>query len=101
MPCIMSTKNEIFEISRRFPNEIERIRQWEALVALASKRLCATFFHKFKVSEEAKNDIEVMKVESGIDGVVEWSKTSRGGAQFDLLKVMPAPLCQSEYGLCE
>lgn len=44
MPCINSRKNELFEIGKRFPAEIERVAEWERLVSKASKRGSATFF---------------------------------------------------------
>lgn len=39
----------------------------------------------------------------GIWSVIEWSKTARGGRQFDLLRAYNdnLPLCSSQYGLCE
>ena len=100
MPCINARKNEILEISKRFPEAIDRIREWEAAVQAASKRNGATFF-------AAANQGENLTVEqcveiANIDAVVEWSKTSRGGKQYDLLRVDDeGPLCTSIYGLCE
>ena len=39
---------------------------------------------------------------SGIKSVVEWSKTSRGGKQYDLLHATEeTKACASAYGLCE
>ena len=39
---------------------------------------------------------------ANIDAVVEWSKTSRGGKQFDFLRIEnEGPQCSSIYGLCE
>nr|WP_213509905.1 phosphoadenosine phosphosulfate reductase family protein [Paenibacillus macerans] len=92
MPCINCSKAELFEIARRFPTEIARIAEWERLVKLASKRQAATFF------PTARNMPE------GIDGWVEWSKTTHGGRQYDLLKAIEfedVPACSSAYGLCE
>lgn len=89
MPCINSRKDELHEIARRFPEEIERIEEWERLVSKASKRGSATFF----TSDHRGH---------GINDIVEWSKTSNGGINYDLLKVMePIPMCSSQYGLCE
>lgn len=89
MPCINSRKSEIFEIARRYPEEIERVAKWESIVSKASKRGSATFF----TSDHRGH---------GINDVVNWSNTSRGGHNYDLLKVMePVPLCSSQYGLCE
>ncbi|WP_429844531.1 phosphoadenosine phosphosulfate reductase family protein [Brevibacillus sp. FIR094] len=92
MPCINCAKDELFEISRRFPAVIERIRQWEDIVASASKRGSATFF--------APVNGEWFR----IDTWTEWSKTSYGGKQYDLIKAIEfedVPVCSSQYGLCE
>lgn len=90
MPCINCGKLELFEISRRFPEEVERIAAWEEIVKQASKRHGASFF----ADENG----------AGIYDKVEWSKTSFGGMQYDLLKAIEmeeVPLCSSQYGLCE
>jgi 3'-phosphoadenosine 5'-phosphosulfate sulfotransferase (PAPS reductase)/FAD synthetase len=100
MPCINCRKDELLEISRRFPEAIDRIREWESAVAQASKRGASTFFpaanHGPDISVEQAVEI------ANIDAVVEWAKTSRGGKQFDFFRVdTDAPLCSSIYGLCE
>lgn len=90
MPCIHCRKDELLEISRRFPSEIDRIREWEQLVSHASKRDASTFFP----TADGRGN--------GINEVVEWAKTSRGGQQYDLIRVVETgPLCSSVYGLCE
>ncbi|MFD1675431.1 phosphoadenosine phosphosulfate reductase family protein [Alicyclobacillus fodiniaquatilis] len=90
MPCINSRKDELFEIARRFPAEIGRVAEWERLVGLASKRAESSFF---------KHDDTMGE---GIREVVEWSKTARGGKQYDLFKINDdVPMCSSLYGLCE
>lgn len=95
MPCINCRKDELLEISKRFPEAIERIRQWEETVKMASKRKGATFF-------AAPSDDPEWSAQQTIDVFVEWSKTSRGGNQYDLLRVQnDGPLCTSIYGLCE
>lgn len=95
MPCINCRKDELLEISRRFPEAIERIRMWEDAVKNASKRQAATFF-------AAPSDDNEWSAQQTIDRRVEWAKTSRGGQQYDLLRVFDdAPLCSSFYGLCE
>lgn len=43
-PCINARKNEIAKIGASYPEAIERIMQWEQLVAAASKRGKSTFF---------------------------------------------------------
>jgi 3'-phosphoadenosine 5'-phosphosulfate sulfotransferase (PAPS reductase)/FAD synthetase len=100
MPCINCRKDELLEISKRFPEAIERIREWEAAVRAASKRQGATFF-------AAANSGDGVTVEeayriANIDAVVEWAKTSHGGKQYDFLRMQDdGPLCTSIYGLCE
>lgn len=92
MPCINCQKGELFEIQRRFPEVIERIRRWEEAVSKASKRGESSFFIHDDVAGK------------GVDEWVEWSKTARGGRQYDLLKQMEmedVPMCSSQYGLCE
>ena len=90
MPCVMCRKSELVQIAMRFPDQIDRIRTWEKLVADASKRGAATFFP----IADARG--------VGIDQVVEWSKTDRGGRQYGLFNDWDdLPACSSEYGLCE
>ena len=94
MPCIHSRKDELLEISKRFPDQIERIAEWEQTVKRSSKRFAATFFSSPGMSNEeaGKNTIKTF---------VEWAKTSRGGKQYDLTRMEEPALCTSIYGLCE
>ena len=90
MPCIHARKAELREIAARFPGEIDRLREWEALVGEASKRGKSTFFG---LTKGAILDV---------DGVVAWARTTHGGEQFDLLAGIDSPTsCSSIYGLCE
>lgn len=93
MPCINAGKDEILEISKRFPHHIDRIEMWEAQAALASKRREASFF------PDPHRDAHLDK--RGIRKVVEWSKTARGGKNIDWIRLEPAKACKSAYGLCE
>ena len=93
MPCIFVKKEELFEIYRRFPEEIERIAEWEKIVAKVSRRGDPSFLPALD-GDDKKN----------IYDWVEWSKTSYGGKQYDLLKAIELeepPMCSSVYGLCE
>lgn len=91
MPCIHCRKDELLEISKRFPEELDRIAEWEKVVAKASKRDGSTFFSTADDHGE------------GVWEVVEWAKTSRGGKQYDFLRADTdnVQLCSSIYGLCE
>lgn len=95
MPCINVNKAELRQIAHRFPEAIEEKAEWEKKVALCSKRMAATFIPAPGMSnrEAAKQTIWA---------VVEWSKTTRGGKQFDLLgDFEDSQACASAYGLCE
>ncbi len=89
MPCIFAKKNEILEISKRFPEQIDRIREWEFLVSESSKRKGGTFFS----TDDHRGN--------GIDEIVEWSNTKHGGREIDPLKQEPPAVYSSIYGLCE
>lgn len=95
MPCINVNKEELRQIAQRFPEMIHEKSEWERKVGLCSKRMAATFIPAPGMSnhEAAKQTIWT---------VVEWSKTTRGGRQFNLLADLEEPTaCASAYGLCE
>lgn len=94
MPCINAVKGELAEISSRFPVEVDRIRQWEIIVAKASKLGAATFFAPNKAAGAGINTI---------DTVIKWSKTERGGRKYSLFaqEATYSGGCASAYGLCD
>ena len=102
MPCINCRKDELLEISKRFPEAIERIRSWEDAVKMASKHGAATFFiaptSHLVLTDEQKQQWASMQT---IDRVIRWSQTSHGGRQFDFIRLDDSPTCTSIYGLCE
>lgn len=101
MPCINCNKGELAEIARRFPEHIDRIREWESLVCQASKRGLSTFFCVHEIRNyEGMTDAEIYAM-GNIDERVKWSMTTRGGKQLDLEKLLDPPSCSSIYGLCE
>lgn len=108
MPCINCRKGELREIAARFPEHIDRIGKWEDLVRQASKKGAATFFagvtaknQKGPVSAMAPAEIVAI---ANINQTVEWSRTTRGGIQYDLIASdgeLDASSCSSAYGLCD
>ncbi len=111
MPCIHAGKDEVFEIAKRFPEELERLAKWEELVGKVAKRGVSTFFDA-RITQRslglpkitAENVHTVSHKTHGITAYVEWSKTSRGGRQYDLTRALEfdePPVCKSLYGLCE
>lgn len=106
--CINARKKEIGIVARHTPEKIDIIREWERRVSLVSRRDAgggsySTFFSADKVPGE-RDDHE----RATIDRVVEWTRTTRGGRQFDLMQALAertaeedGAVCDSEYGLCE
>lgn len=99
MPCINCNKGELQQVAVRFPDEVARVREWERLVSMASRRGSATFF-QIGIDPTASPGDDVSPETHGIDRAVEWSRTSRGGRQLDLLATDGGG-CSSSYGLCE
>jgi 3'-phosphoadenosine 5'-phosphosulfate sulfotransferase (PAPS reductase)/FAD synthetase len=99
MPCIMCRKGELAEISRRFPEVIERLKKWEEMVAASSKRGLATFFDVRPFADDKYN---INHIDHGIEAAARWARTERGGKQFNLFtEFEDIPSCSSDYGLCE
>lgn len=100
-PCIFARKAEVRLVADLAPERIEEIRQLEASVAASSvARLAArgevwrhgppTFFQG-KLSREDKP--------FPIDTIVEWSRTTNGGKQYELIDTAPEGCVR--WGLCE
>lgn len=87
-PCVNSSKDDIHNWARRFPEMIDKVRAWE-------KQVGKTFFPARMVPGIAGGL-------NWIDDVVEWAKTSRGGRQQNIFRVLNEPAsCESKFGLCE
>lgn len=89
MPCINVSKMDLREIALRFPEHIDRIEAWEKLVQKVTRPGNQV---SFLYSGMKRPNIRAM---------VEWSKTSHGGTQYDLLQETDPISCSSAYGLCE
>lgn len=93
MPCVNSGKRDIANMAQRFPEHVEKVREYERLVSEVSRNpVPATFFH-----------IEKLRGSRGIDAAVAWAQTKRGGdvRQRDALHEAEPEMCSSMYGLCE
>ena len=100
MPCIMCRKSELREIALRFPAHIDRIEAWEALVSEVSKRGVSTFFAVCDdPTVQERGDIS--RQTHGIRNHVEWSKTDRGGRQYNLVTAIDFGTACDQWGACE
>ena len=101
MPCINCSKGELREIARRFPEHVERIAEWEAALALVSKRGSATFFAATNDPLFSRRDLPIDHRTHGIRNHIEWAKTSRGGQQYDLEAAIDFATPCDEWGHCQ
>jgi 3'-phosphoadenosine 5'-phosphosulfate sulfotransferase (PAPS reductase)/FAD synthetase len=98
MPCVNCRKSELRSIADQFPEHIDRIERWEHIVARANKTRSATFFP----AVTDPTDIDRPGTYTAIRTMVEWSRTARGGRQFDLFfQEQSGGGCSSDMALCE
>lgn len=101
-PCIYARKEEVRLIATIDPARIDRLRELERLVSLkAHDRATAK-------GEVLDNNPAWFQAKNGgtgecwpIDTVVQWSKTSRGGRQFELFAAGERDAGCMRWGLCE
>lgn len=83
-PCINSGKDDIANWAARFPEMIDKVRDWEKQTGL-------TFFMPV-----GRNGVS-----NGIDDVVRWARTRYGGKKVFLPMMTERSGCESKYGTCE
>lgn len=83
-PCVNSNKMDIRNWAKRFPEMIDKVRDWEERTGLSFFRM-------------PRKDGSVRFV----DDVVRWANTTHGGKQTSLEILYEPPACESRYGLCE
>lgn len=94
-PCVNANKQDIRQWADRFPESIDKVRDWE-------KRANRTFFRPMVPGISARiSPTGKMDVFNWIDEVVSWAKTDFGGRQFNILRNLDTPSCESRFGLCE
>lgn len=105
-PCIFSRKSEIRYVAENDPTRIDMMRAMEAYVARAAAARYAAKGETFEsLGYGAPSWFQSrFKSEGGkpwpIDRVVEWSKTSRGGKEFEPF-IDPSMDGCMRWGLCE
>jgi 3'-phosphoadenosine 5'-phosphosulfate sulfotransferase (PAPS reductase)/FAD synthetase len=103
MPCIMANKEEMTNIYQRAPQHIDRVEQWEEIVAMSSKRGKGTLIPTTNVPGWPKELNRINIAEHGIRSyATEYAMKSRGGRQSDwITEQSDTTTCSSKYGLCE
>lgn len=109
-PCINCSKAELALVDSHFPEQIDRLEEWEAIVSEACKRGHATFFSivndpvmreewdALSLAGEIPRDLAGAGF--GVRRMVEWAKTDRGGRQYSLLARDVSTVC-NQWGACE
>lgn len=98
-PCIFASKEEIRLLAERYPERIDELRAAEAeMQAIREERNTATP-GRYK-HHEATFFQTLRKGFSGIDAVVAWARTDRGGRQMPMFAPAPRGGCM-RWGLCE
>lgn len=114
--CILAQKEEVRLTALHFPEVIERIADWEVRCGNVARHANTAvargerdeFVSSFLPTDKVPAD-DNGKIRARIDLAVEWSKTTRGGRNYDLLAAIDeheagsasGPRCVSRYGLCE
>lgn len=100
-PCIYARKEEVRLIAEIDPGRIGKIRELESLVTLRARKRAdgsdAVVYDRAWFQAKNGSSGEVWP----IDKVVEWSKTSRGGRQFELFAAGERDAGCMRWGLCE
>ena len=93
-PCVNSRKSEVRMLAERDPARVDLLRELEAV---------ATEGQRERAAAEGREPKEAAAwFRWPIDETVEWSRTSRGGVQFDMLHVVsPERDGCVRWGLCE
>lgn len=115
MPCIHCGRAEMREIAKRFPEEIDRISEWEFIVHKAAKSVCPTFMDARVVQRYlglpiiSSENVNMLTTDShGIHAYVRWANARRGEKvwhedqdSFEFENEEDGIQCSSIYGLCE
>lgn len=93
-PCIHANKGEIRLLAEVAPERIDLIRDLEKRIGIVSNADPKPSFFSLRGADGKKH-------RTPIDEVVAWSRTSRGGTQFDMFAQDPADAGCMRWGLCD
>lgn len=100
-PCIFATKEEVRLIADHSPERIDEIRQLEA--EMSALRVDRNAVEPGRYKHKDAQFFQVAHARGlpvGIDAVVAWSRTERGGKQLPLLAPAPTGGCM-RWGICD
>ena len=100
-PCIFANKEEVRLVAEHSPERIEEIRQLEA--EMSALRVERNAVEPGRYKHEDAQFFQVAHARGlpvGIDAVVAWSRTDRGGKQLPLLAPPPRGGCM-RWGICD
>lgn len=99
-PCIFSNKEEIKLVADYSPETIDRIRRLESETTAERARRNDETPGRYTHARSAFFQTRIPGVAMGIDDIVSWSRSSRGGKQLKLLQDPPSGGC-FRWGMCE
>jgi 3'-phosphoadenosine 5'-phosphosulfate sulfotransferase (PAPS reductase)/FAD synthetase len=101
-PCIMSRKSEVRLMGEIWPERVAEIRALEKEIGDKAEEKVGGAEELARLGKHRPTFFMGTPVRSfpPIDDVIEWSKTTRGGRQFDLLPRDPQEGCM-RWGLCD
>lgn len=100
-PCIFAAKEEVALVAQHAPGRIDEIRELEA--EMSALRVARNAETPGRYKHEDAQFFQVAHTRGlpvGIDAVVAWSRTDRGGKQLPLLAPPPRGGCM-RWGLCD
>ena len=95
--CINTNKQGLAQTAYRYPDEIDRIEDWEWLVGQVSKRGFSTFM----CDADDRKDRRAIFADLNIRARVRWATGDNGTMDLFGDVAVDAPVCASAYGLCE
>ncbi len=101
-PCIYATKGDVRLLAGSNAMIMERVREWERLVGLSSKKGFAAFFQGKELAGTKPGEVSdlVFWERHQIDGILKWAAKEGPFMKEDWGLHPATPRCGSEMGLC-
>ena len=101
-PCIYAAKGDVRLLAGSNPVVMDRVRDWERLVGLSSKKGFAAFFQGKELAGTKPGEVSdlVFWGRHQIDGILKWAAKEGPFMKEDWGSQGASPRCGSEMGLC-